>query len=273
MRRAIACTLCRARKLRCDHALPSCGQCVSRGDITSCHYVRRKNEARRAVAEPTAASGAASASASKIDNLERLLLNFIKSQRQGSSMPDEQSEHAEDDACSPLQFPVERPQHARRQATSITRHVTATPDVNPTISIAADHRRSSSVNQAHWALLMNEVSVPKPSLLLVQRMTNIPKIGGLRSALEGKQGQLGQPEQQAVDILPQACMHGGVSLLFGCSRNITRSEVLAQLPARYSCDILITRFFAHLYPAIRKYRPLVSIIFSRDASDLSRHPS
>jgi len=47
----------------------------------------------------------------------------------------------------------------------------------------------------------------------------------------------------------------GPSLLFGSAKNMSRSELISQLPSRYSCDIMVTRFFAHLYPALRTFPP------------------
>jgi hypothetical protein len=253
-------------RLRCDHALPSCGQCVSRGDITACRYVRRKNEARGAVSGPAAPPDATSAS--KIDNLERLLLNFVKGQQQNAPQDDAHFEQGADDVSSPLEVYGAELQ----DAPSMTRNVPATSEASPTISIAADHRQASSVDQAHWALLMNEVSLIPISFLLMCKVTDTSQIGDLRTALVGKQQQLGQANKEVVDSYSPAHMHSTSSLLFGCSRTITRSEVLAQLPARYSCDILVTRFFAHLYPAVRQYYPAVPSLSSATVSDLSRYP-
>jgi hypothetical protein len=107
------------------------------------------------VTDPTDSSDVGSAA--KIDKLERLLLNFIRSQQLGTATPEALDGAAYVEDGSAVENETMK---LNSNASSGTRPAAAGMEVSrPTICIAADHRHASSVDQAHWALLMNEVSV------------------------------------------------------------------------------------------------------------------
>lgn len=73
------------------------------------------------------------------------------------------------------------------------------------------------------------------------------KISEVRTHLQA------QNKRYEESLVPnRSCDDSGPTLLFGSSKNVTGSEIIAQLPSKYSCDIMIARFFEHLYPALRK---------------------
>jgi len=172
-RRPISCLPCRGRKyvapamipsillihptrLRCDRALPACGNCVNRGDITSCCYVPRKSDSRTKLQETSSLSDAAQA---RIDQLESLVFTLLKNDQQRQRQVETPSsrievensrngegeiEHEESDC------PVVTHETDKRVESGVTRSQSA-------INIGADYKQSLSVDDGHWSLLLNEV--------------------------------------------------------------------------------------------------------------------
>jgi hypothetical protein len=141
-------------RLRCDRALPACGNCVNRGDITACCYVPRKSETRSKPQEPPNLSDAAQA---RIDHLESLVLSLLKSdqrrQRQvetPSSCIEIENDANEDEENHASEAQQDTPVSDKQMPTSVARP-------SPALNISADHKQSLSVDDGHWALLLNEV--------------------------------------------------------------------------------------------------------------------
>ncbi|KPI40836.1 putative transcriptional regulatory protein [Cyphellophora attinorum] len=217
-RRPISCLLCRARKLKCDHALPACGNCVNRGDITACRYVPRKNEARATALQVSDLPGAAQA---KIDNLERLLITFMSSQQQPKTLLD-----TPPGSSATESFDVDGSGNSPVRQTTFS---SAAPETG--LRISADYKQSSSVDHAHWALLLDEIE-------------------DVRSFLQTKHSRSERPSGGTTDTITRSIADPGPSLLFGTANVPSRAEILSQLPSKYTCDMFVDRFFAHLYPAI-----------------------
>ncbi|KAK5032815.1 hypothetical protein LTS07_004225 [Exophiala sideris] len=97
------------------------------------------------------------------------------------------------------------------------------------LKIGADHQDRSSVDEAHWAALLNEVGDVRSH------------IGAQHDQYEEQTKKIARHAQRA-DSAP--------TLFFTSAKVVTRSEILSHLPPKYSCDIMLTRFFRHLYPAI-----------------------
>jgi hypothetical protein len=61
-------------------------------------------------------------------------------------------------------------------------------------------------------------------------------------------------EAQTKKLVP-APLHpsgdAGPTLLFSPARYTSRADILVQIPSKYVCDMLLTRFFDHMFPAIR----------------------
>lgn len=137
--------------------MPACGNCVNRGEITNCCYVARKNEVR---AKPQAASEPSldTATQGRIDHLEQLVLTLLKSQQRTQDSSDSISSigDAEDDVtCDRTSADTGILRNIEQMATGeLTK-------AGNTFQAAGNYKHSTAVDEAHWALLLNEVSVPK----------------------------------------------------------------------------------------------------------------
>ncbi|KIV88147.1 hypothetical protein PV10_09071 [Exophiala mesophila] len=115
--------------------------------------------------------------------------------------------------------------------TDTYRHVGVPAKHSSFLDIKADYRQSRSIEEAHWALLLNEVAE-------------------VRSYLSSQQKKYDERSEEMSQSLKLRSHDPGSTLLFGSARNMSRAEILAQLPSRYSCDKFVARYFSRLSPAI-----------------------
>ncbi|KAJ9602582.1 hypothetical protein H2200_012775 [Cladophialophora chaetospira] len=145
-------------------------------------------------------------SQARIDHLEQLVHTLLKNTRSLQNQINSPSSIDDDD----------------------TDHTTILAKAGTVINISSEFKERLSVNEAHWALLLNE-------------------IGEVRSHLRAQQKNY-EEQTKRISHLLRRSDDPGPTLLFGSTRNMSRSELLSQLPSRYSCDIMVKRFWAHLYP-------------------------
>jgi hypothetical protein len=97
----------------------------------------------------------------KIDGLERLLLNFIKSHQPAVAQSDTPPDSMHDEINqypTTAQMLVDNAKTDPPELTAVTARLSPRlSGSKPTISINADHKQSQAVDVAHWALLLNEV--------------------------------------------------------------------------------------------------------------------
>lgn len=84
------------------------------------------------------------------------------------------------------------------------------------------------------------------------------QIDDVRTFLKDQPKQQEQNCNKTSHALSDRVDDPGPSLLFGSTKSTCRAEVLSQLPSKYSCDIFVNRFFAHLYPAVRQFACLLN---------------
>lgn len=124
-------------RLRCDRAVPACGNCVNRGDITLCCYVARKPEIRP---NPQDVSDSSQA---RIDHLEQLVHMLLKN-----------TQSLQNQISSPSTS-IDHDLHEDDEGDQGETTILAEPGT--VINITSEFRERLSVNEAHWALLLNEV--------------------------------------------------------------------------------------------------------------------
>ena len=98
----------------------------------------------------------------KIEGLERLLLNFIETHQSNKTRLNTplESMHADNQSAQPMELSGSIPANQDEARKSDGQAISRLSKSKATISINADYKQSLSVDQAHWALLLNEVSGP-----------------------------------------------------------------------------------------------------------------
>lgn len=124
-------------RLRCDRAVPACGNCVNRGDITLCCYVARKPETRP---NPQDISDSSQARIDHLEQLVHMLLKNTQSLHNQISSPSTSIDHDH-----------------RGYDEGDHGDTTILAEPGTVINITSEFRERLSVNEAHWALLLNEV--------------------------------------------------------------------------------------------------------------------
>ncbi|KAK6373978.1 hypothetical protein LTS17_007948 [Exophiala oligosperma] len=210
----------------CLAGLETCGNCVNRGEITSCCYVARKNEVRAKPQESQELSS--TATQSRIDHLEQLVLTLLKTQQRTRDSPDSISSNGEVEDSSIYDRIATDSGILKTGEQRVTGRLAKASNAS---QAAGNHKHSTVVDEAHWTLLLNE-------------------IGEVRSHLCAQEKKYEEQATKLAQLLQRSTHAPGPTLLFGSSTNVSRGEVLSHLPSRFACDIMITRFFAHMYPAI-----------------------
>ena len=145
-------------RLKCDRAVPACGNCVHREEVASCSYALRKTESSPRLQEPLETPAA---SQGRIDQLEQLVHMLMKERQHTQAFPRSQASRPDD--CVSIQSSdhtllepgeAELPENGQ---TDIYRHIGGSAKQSSFLDIKADYRQSRSIEEAHWALLLNEV--------------------------------------------------------------------------------------------------------------------
>lgn len=141
-------------RLRCDRAVPACGNCVNRGEITSCCYVARKNEVRAKPQESQELSS--TATQSRIDHLEQLVLTLLKTQQRTRDSPDSISSNGEVEDSSIYDRIATDSGILKTGEQRVTGRLAKASNAS---QAAGNHKHSTVVDEAHWTLLLNEVGM------------------------------------------------------------------------------------------------------------------
>lgn len=146
-------------RLKCDRALPACGNCLDRTEITDCRYVSRKAVTRTKLQASSELSGAAK---DRIDHLEHLLLRLLNSQPRTLGPVDTLSNYSEKQNDPNFNQTIAQDSALRRDGDvrlNDETTMTSLPQAQNEIRICADHNQRLYVDEAHWALLLNEVRI------------------------------------------------------------------------------------------------------------------
>jgi hypothetical protein len=145
-------------RLKCDRAMPACGNCVNRGEITACCYAARKVDSRN---KPQEASSLSDTAQRRIDHLEQLVLTLLKNGQQGQRSINTDSSidvPINHDTTSEKTFGENPDQEHRVDGEP---HSTADERLLPDFVMAMEDitgkNQPTSVDEAHWASMLNEV--------------------------------------------------------------------------------------------------------------------
>ena len=140
--------------------MPACGNCVNRGDIAFCRYVPRKNDHRKPTSEST---DLPKTDQERFDHLEDLVLTLLKSQTHMQSKlgtPSDNGEVHQKNKTDEENAPRTSKENSKDTETFHENMSTpaASSRASRTLTISADYNERPSVDDAHWGLLLNEVS-------------------------------------------------------------------------------------------------------------------
>ncbi|KAK5170545.1 uncharacterized protein LTR77_005133 [Saxophila tyrrhenica] len=227
VRKPLSCGPCRHRKLRCDRGVPACSNCVHRGDIIACSYAQRS---RPTSGQPprSPASGLDRNAQDKLDQLEKLVVSLFDEKRNANQVVTPASTR---DAGSSDGHVVsfDSQQAPERSSGETPRSVLS--DSSAGAGLCGSSEPRWSVDEARWASLMNGIN-------------------DVRDYLRIQHEKDDQQNQVTSSSLERSCDDSGPTLLFGSSRSMSDKEILSHLPSRHSCDIMVERYFAHLYPPL-----------------------
>ena len=136
------------RRLRCDRGVPACSNCVHRGDIVECHYVRRDRPIAGRV-PPSPSQPLDQNAQEKLDHLERLVVSLLDEKRAGNQI-----------ATPPGSLAGQSSAHDGQQLSDLTHDRSPQSVVDGSSPgsglYGSDHARWS-VDEARWASLLNGV--------------------------------------------------------------------------------------------------------------------
>jgi hypothetical protein len=93
-----------------------------------------------------------------------------------------------------------------------------------------DSGKSYYISEAHWASVLNDISE-------------------VRNFFTTHKKQFDDQAEKLKATRPETDNPGGSTLLFGAMKPLTRPEILASLPSKYTTDILVARYFNSYDPA------------------------
>ncbi|CAM1511818.1 Fc.00g093310.m01.CDS01 [Cosmosporella sp. VM-42] len=205
---------------------------LSESEVAMRSHVTRTDKVDTEVQESPDLTDTAAAQA-RIDNLEHIVRSLLESRQHAQGRVDTPSTGTTGTTASDTDRSYgnaaggDNNAGGRRPQENPTIQRTS----NTSIKIKADYKQHQAVDEGHWALLLNE-------------------IGEVRSHLRAAQRHYEEHAKRVTQIPQQPCDDSGPVLLFGSERKVSWAEILAQLPSKHSCDIIVARFFDRLYPAI-----------------------
>lgn len=196
-------------RLKCDRGHP-CDNCAKRNQSQSCQYANPAVRNRTSQARRVTYTGDI---AERVRHLENLVLSL------GARNPGLQNQSA-DSATIRVAVPDNDGGLSQEIGTPGTMH--------------GDQMGTRWFDDTHWQAIMDDVSTCGSLLSAIKLIR--PKIAELKGCTDA---------QLRSDLLPNAVEEEnyGLTLFFGLSPSINRSDLLASLPSRPVVDRLVSRYF------------------------------
>ncbi|KAJ5290998.1 hypothetical protein N7478_000249 [Penicillium angulare] len=220
----LSCAPCRHRKLKCNRTHP-CDNCVKRGDASSCSYsqpnARKKNLPQQTT--PTSPDDMQN----RIDRLEGLVLSLMTNGNQAAGPAaalaaiSGESSAGSTGLSNELDLDEDIPEGAEE---SDTEQVTKSFGV-----MKVDNNKSYYISEAHWASVLNDISE-------------------VRNFFATHKKQLEEQAEKVRAARPRTDVPES-TLLFGVMKPLSRAEIMASLPSKYTTDLLVARYFNSYDPA------------------------
>ncbi|OQE07045.1 hypothetical protein PENVUL_c015G08785 [Penicillium vulpinum] len=219
----LSCGPCRHRKLKCNRSNP-CENCVKRGDAASCNYAqtnsRRKNPSQQSSNTPDDMQN-------RIDRLEGLVLSLMTNGAQSEGPAAAMAAISGDSSAGSAQFSHDydiEEEGVEGAEDSETDQVTKSFGV-----MKMENNKSYYISEAHWASVLSDIAE-------------------VRSFFQTHKKQVDEQVEKLKAARPTTDAPGA-TLLFGVTKPMSRSEIMASLPSKYTTDILVARYFNCYDPA------------------------
>ncbi|KXJ85749.1 fungal-specific transcription factor domain-domain-containing protein [Microdochium bolleyi] len=212
----ISCEPCRSRKLKCNRNLP-CESCVRRGKTMSCTYASNAIRGGSKAGKKTKPRDLND----RLASLESLVSSFL-SQSSGAPTQLSTSLHSVNEAAVVTPDLGSTVEHLRRAAISIEAMADDVPD--------ARQRADNHIDPSHWLSILDDIKEVREHLASTV----------VESASPSTQPSTNEnPDYSSRDT-------GGSdpSLVLGAGHTpSTLGEIIARLPARSVCDMLLSWYF------------------------------
>ncbi|KAJ5117270.1 hypothetical protein N7526_011379 [Penicillium atrosanguineum] len=223
----LSCAPCRHRKLKCNRTHP-CENCVKRGDASSCSYAQVTTRKKSSPQQTTPTSP--DDMQNRIDRLEGLVLSLMTNGNQSAgpaaalaAISADSSAGGSTGLSNEIDIDVDEDGEGGPEE-SDTEQVTKSFGV-----MKMDNNKSYYISEAHWASVLNDISE-------------------VRNFFSTHKKQFEEQAEKVKAARPQTDVPGS-TLLFGVMKPLSRAEIMATVPSKYTTDLLIARYFNSYDPA------------------------
>ncbi|KAJ5675099.1 uncharacterized protein N7477_005033 [Penicillium maclennaniae] len=213
--------------LKCNRTHP-CENCVKRGDAPSCSYAQITTRKKSSPQQTTPTSP--DDMQNRIDRLEGLVLSLMTNGNQSAgpaaalaAISANSSAGGSRGLSNDIDIDVDEDGEGGPEE-SDTEQVTKSFGV-----MKMDNNKSYYISEAHWASVLNDISE-------------------VRNFFSTHKKQFEEQAEKVKAARPQTDVPGS-TLLFGVMKPLSRAEILATLPSKYTTDQLIARYFNSYDPA------------------------
>ncbi|KAJ5698605.1 hypothetical protein N7462_000610 [Penicillium macrosclerotiorum] len=223
----LSCAPCRNRKLKCNRSHP-CENCVKRGDAASCNYAqastRKKNQPQQA--SPTSPDDMQN----RIDRLEGLVLSLMTNGNQSAGPAAALAAISGESSAGSTGLSNEIDVDAVDDDAEGNLEESDTEQVTKSFGVMKmDNNKSYYISEAHWASVLNDIAE-------------------VRNFFSSHKKQIEEHAEKVKAARPRTDVPGS-TLLFGVMKPLSRAEIMASVPSKYTTDILVARYFNSYDPA------------------------
>ncbi|OQD73777.1 hypothetical protein PENDEC_c013G05658 [Penicillium decumbens] len=221
----LSCAPCRNRKLKCNRTHP-CENCTKRGDAPSCSYAQTTTRKKNLPQQTTPTSP--DDMQNRIDRLEGLVLSLMTNGSQSAGRAAALATISADNSAEESA--------GRSNGIDIDEDGEGGPEESDTEQVTKsfgvmkmDNNKSYYISDAHWASVLNDISE-------------------VRNFFSTHKQQFEEQAAKVKAARPETDVPGS-TLLFGVMKPLSRAEIMATLPSKYTTDLLIARYFNSYDPA------------------------
>ncbi|EPS31528.1 hypothetical protein PDE_06483 [Penicillium oxalicum 114-2] len=224
----LSCAPCRNRKLKCNRAHP-CENCIKRGDAASCSYAQASNRKKSSPQQKTLTSP--DDMQNRIDRLEGLVLSLMTNGNQAAGPAAAMAALSGESSAGSTGLSNEIDVDDMENSNEGNPEESDTEQVTKSFGVMKmDSGKSYYLSEAHWASILHDIAE-------------------VRNFFATHKKQFDDQAEKLAAARPAADGVGGSSILFGVTKPLSRPEIMAGMPSKYTTDILVARYFNSYDPA------------------------